>query len=186
VSSERRWNLRIHLRASHLCIVVSSPGESETALSFSNCSIQSAIGVLVLHLEKIILSETGLSLLLDKHEENFGAIFKIWMTQYHVCPSSSVILTKKHTHIDVQYATNMEYFYSKTNEMHNIWILFWNNTLHVSDGFSVHHQESKTVHIPDSVRTVLDSWWWTQRSSETCVVPKSNKFDVLFILLVLL
>ena len=25
-------------------------------------------------------------------------------------------------------------------------ILFWNNTLHVSDGLSVHHQESKTVH----------------------------------------
>jgi hypothetical protein len=25
-------------------------------------------------------------------------------------------------------------------------ILFWNNTPHVSDGLSVHHQESKTVH----------------------------------------
>jgi len=25
-------------------------------------------------------------------------------------------------------------------------ILFWNNTLHVSDGLSVHHQEFKTVH----------------------------------------
>ena len=25
-------------------------------------------------------------------------------------------------------------------------ILFWDNTLHVSDGLSVHHQESKTVH----------------------------------------
>jgi len=25
-------------------------------------------------------------------------------------------------------------------------ILFWNNSLHVSDGPSVHHQESKTVH----------------------------------------
>jgi len=25
-------------------------------------------------------------------------------------------------------------------------ILFWNNTLHVSDGLSVHRQESKTVH----------------------------------------
>ena len=25
-------------------------------------------------------------------------------------------------------------------------ILFWNNTLHVSDGLSVRHQESKTVH----------------------------------------
>jgi len=25
-------------------------------------------------------------------------------------------------------------------------ILFWNGTLHVSDGLSVHHQEFKTVH----------------------------------------
>ena len=25
-------------------------------------------------------------------------------------------------------------------------ILFWNKTLHVSDGLSVHHQEFKTVH----------------------------------------
>jgi len=61
--------------------------------------------------------------------------------------------------------------------MHNIanLFLFWNNTLHVSDRLSVHHQESKTVytalgichtgsvaawsirHIPDAVCTVLDS-----------------------------
>jgi len=40
------------------------------------------------------------------------------------------------------------YLYSKTNQTHNISSLFYfdNNTLHVSDGFSVHHQESKTVH----------------------------------------
>jgi len=25
-------------------------------------------------------------------------------------------------------------------------ILFWNNTIHASDGLSVHHQESKTVY----------------------------------------
>ena len=36
-------------------------------------------------------------------------------------------------------------------------ILFLNNTVHVSDGLSVHHQESKTLHIPDTVCTVLDS-----------------------------
>jgi len=27
-------------------------------------------------------------------------------------------------------------------------ILFWNDTLHVSDGLSVHHQEFTTVHTP--------------------------------------
>jgi hypothetical protein len=36
------------------------------------------------------------------------------------------------------------YFYSKTNEMHQIlkFILFCSNTLHVSDGLSVRYQES--------------------------------------------
>ena len=39
-------------------------------------------------------------------------------------------------------------FYSKTKEMHQIFkfILFCSSNLHVSDGLSVHHQESKTVH----------------------------------------
>jgi hypothetical protein len=50
-------------------------------------------------------------------------------------------------------------FYSKTNQMHNISNLFYfgKNTLRVTDGLSVHHQESKTVHIPYVVCTVLDS-----------------------------
>ena len=40
------------------------------------------------------------------------------------------------------------YFYNKTNQMHQCikFILFWNDTLHVSDGLSVHHQQLKTVH----------------------------------------
>ena len=37
--------------------------------------------------------------------------------------------------------------YNKTNEITPIsQIYFWNGTLHVSDIFSVHHQESSTVH----------------------------------------
>ena len=45
------------------------------------------------------------------------------------------------------------YFYSKTNKMHQFYkfILFWNNTLHVSDGLSAHHQESKTVHTASGI-----------------------------------
>jgi len=31
-------------------------------------------------------------------------------------------------------------------------ILFWNNTLRVSDGLSVHHQEFKTVHTATGIR----------------------------------
>jgi len=40
------------------------------------------------------------------------------------------------------------YFYSKTNKMHRCikFILFWNDTLHASEGISVHHQELKTVY----------------------------------------
>ena len=40
------------------------------------------------------------------------------------------------------------YFYSKTNQTHQCikFILFCNDTLHVSDGLSVHHQQFKTVH----------------------------------------
>jgi len=110
------------------------------------------------------------------------------------------------------------YFYIKTNEMHQFlkFILFCSSTLHVSDGLSVHHQESKTVHtasgihgyvrqilvtacygnemelhefhlapankhsaesvwhIPDTVCTVLDFWWWTERPYETCRVLIQN------------
>jgi hypothetical protein len=40
-------------------------------------------------------------------------------------------------------------FCSKTNEMHKFFkfILFCSSTLHVSSGLSVHHQESKILHI---------------------------------------
>ena len=32
-----------------------------------------------------------------------------------------------------------------------IFILFWNDTLHVSDGLSIHHQEFKTVHTATGI-----------------------------------
>ena len=32
--------------------------------------------------------------------------------------------------------------------------------------------------IPDAVRTVLDSWWWTKRLSETCRVLFQNKINL--------
>jgi hypothetical protein len=45
------------------------------------------------------------------------------------------------------------YFYSKTNQMHQRikFILFRNDTLHVSDGLSVHHQQFKTVHTATGI-----------------------------------
>jgi len=45
--------------------------------------------------------------------------------------------------------------------MHHFLNLFWYRTLHVSDMFTVHHQESSTVYtatgIPFAVYTVIDS-----------------------------
>jgi hypothetical protein len=39
------------------------------------------------------------------------------------------------------------YSYNKTKEVHKfLKFIFWNRTLHVSDSFSVHQQESSTVH----------------------------------------
>jgi len=38
------------------------------------------------------------------------------------------------------------YSYNTTNELDYFSNLYWNRTLHVSDSFSVHHQESSTVH----------------------------------------
>jgi len=44
------------------------------------------------------------------------------------------------------------YFYSKTNHTHNISSLFYfGTTLHVSEGLSVHHQESKAVHTTSGI-----------------------------------
>jgi hypothetical protein len=68
-------------------------------------------------------------------------------------------------------------------------ILFCSGTLHVSDGLSVRHlafhlvpaskQSAESVwHIPDAACTVLDSWWWTERTSETCRVLLQNKINL--------
>jgi hypothetical protein len=58
---------------------------------------------------------------------------------------------------------------------------FWDNTLHVSDGLSIHHEDFKTVHTATGICTVLNSWWWMERPSETCRVlsQKWNKFKKL-------
>ena len=72
-------------------------------------------------------------------------------------------------------------------------IIFWNDTSHVSDGVSVHHQEFKTVHTTTyicqtytavwqmsvAVCRVLNSWWWTETPSETCRVSFENKINLI-------
>ena len=72
-------------------------------------------------------------------------------------------------------------------------LFYFGMALHVSDGLSVHHHDFKTVHTATgicqtdtavcllasrqqylfAVCTVLNSWWWTERPSETCsAIPK--------------
>jgi len=80
-------------------------------------------------------------------------------------------------------------------------ILFWNDILHVSDGLSVHHQKLKTLQTATGICqtdtavcllasrqqclfdeclllfVVFNSWWWTERPSETCRVSFKNKIN---------
>jgi len=50
------------------------------------------------------------------------------------------------------------------------------NTPHVLDGLSIQRQLASKQsavsawHMPVAVRIVLNSWWWTERQSETCRV----------------
>ena len=44
-------------------------------------------------------------------------------------------------------------------------ILFWNDTLHVSDGLSVHHQQFKTVHTATGI---------CQTDTAVCVLASSS------------
>jgi len=69
------------------------------------------------------------------------------------------------------------YFYSKTNEMHQFlkFILFFSSTLHVSEGLSVCHKESKTVRTASGIY---------QTDSADCLLAfllassKQNPYDI--------
>jgi hypothetical protein len=71
------------------------------------------------------------------------------------------------------------HFYSKTKEMHHFlrFILFCGSTLHVSDGLSVHFQESKTVHTGICQRDSADCLLADTRSNsmEFHLVPASKQ-----------
>ena len=112
--------------------------------------------------------------------------------------------------------TMIHFLIIKPTRCTNFSNLFWNETLHVSDSSSVHHQELFTVHTAmvyviqvcwqlasrirmelrsilillasyqqkcmtytTVVRTVKNSWWWTEELSETCRVSFQNKFEKL-------
>jgi len=81
------------------------------------------------------------------------------------------------------------YFYSKTNEMHQFlkFILFCSSTLHVSDGLSVHRQESKIVHTASGIcQTDCTDCLLAGTSSISFLLAGSqqNLFDIYLILYV--
>ena len=49
-------------------------------------------------------------------------------------------------------------------------ILFWNDTVHVSDGLSVHHQEFKTVHTATGI---------CQTDTAVCLLASSSSVELL-------
>jgi len=84
------------------------------------------------------------------------------------------------------------HFLSITNKIERYTIFFIIvSALHISGGFSAHHQELKNCshsigymwsllaatasgsskqawHIPDALWTVLSSWWWAEKPPEMC------------------
>ena len=82
------------------------------------------------------------------------------------------------------------YFYSKTNQMHNISNLFYfATTLYMFRTVTPSIIRSLRLYIQHQVYvtqvlwllavcTVLDSWWWTEKPSETCRVLFQNKINL--------
>jgi len=48
-------------------------------------------------------------------------------------------------------------------------IVFWSNTLHVSDGLSIHHQELKTVHTATGICQTDTAVYLLASSSSICL-----------------
>jgi len=92
-------------------------------------------------------------------------------------------------------------FCSKTNQMHSISNLFYFGTtlyrfravfpsiirslrlyiqhqVYVIEVLWLQAATEPLWHIPDAVCTALDSWWWTERPSETCRVLFQNKINL--------
>ena len=87
----------------------------------------------------------------------------------------------------------MIYFYSKNQQdaQYLKFVLFYSSTLHVSDGLSVHHQESKTVHTAsgvcqtDSADCLLAGTRWNCSSISFPVAnSQQNLFDIYLMLYV--
>jgi len=95
-------------------------------------------------------------------------------------PKANVCKTIRHDRFT---AHPSQYLIIKPTRCTNFSNLFWNETVHVSDSSSVHHQVFFTVHTAMiyviqvcwqlartytiAMCTVKNSWWWTEKLSET-------------------
>jgi len=116
------------------------------------------------------------------------------------CPTSGLLKSmagKCCVSHDVHVTMHRDKFHIiKPTRCTNFSILFWYETLHVSDSFSVHNQEYFTVHTamvyilliccPQTgmmytiaVCTVKYSWWWREEMTKTCRVSFQNKIEKL-------
>jgi hypothetical protein len=90
------------------------------------------------------------------------------------------------------YKCCVDFFIIKPTRCTNFSNLFWNETLHVLDSSSIHHQELFTVHsamvyviqvcrqlLNYTECTVNNFWWWKEELSETCRISFQNKFEKL-------
>jgi len=70
-----------------------------------------------------------------------------------LAPTDSQLKSTTHMNLTFIGPCFMIYFYSKTNEMHLFlkFILLCSSTLHVSDGLSFYHLESKAVHTASGI-----------------------------------
>jgi len=63
-------------------------------------------------------------------------------------------------------------------------ILFWNDTLHISDGLYVHHQEFKTVYTAtgicqtDTAVCLLVGMRWNSRSLELLMMDRKTVWNM--------
>jgi len=72
------------------------------------------------------------------------------------------------------------YSYNKIKEMHQFFkIYFRNRTLHISDGFSVHHHESRIYHDARSSECQIRQCQTNKRNVFTNVVVLSENSDLL-------
>ena len=125
-------------------------------------------------------------------------IESVTWSMYHLKLSQELEVIKSSWAL-LMFIDTKQCFYSKTNRMHNISNLFYFGTT-LCVFLSIHHQESKTLHtasgichtgsvtaqgatepvwhMPVAVFTVIDSWWWTEKQSETCRVLFKNKINL--------